>query len=88
MLTNRPSEHLPFSNKLKADRKLLNSVNKRHCRVCDTERDFDEIGVPSWGQSFERRIALTSGGKFGYLYACVECGTTVFAEGKTGLEPV
>jgi hypothetical protein len=75
-------------NKLKAGRERVDRVNKRQCRVCDAERDFEEIGVPSWGQSFERRIALTSGGKFGYLNACVECGTTVFMEGKTGLEPV
>jgi len=62
-------------------------MTKSYCRVCEVEREFEEIGVPSWGQSFERRIALTSGGRFGHLYACAECGVIVFIEGKTGYKP-
>ena len=86
MTTDSLSDNRSFLNKLKARGDSSSDVNRRLCRTCDTERDFEEIGVPSWGQSFERRIALTSGGKFVYLYACVECGTTVLMEGKTGLE--
>lgn len=53
-----------------------------YCRVCGEEREFEEIGVPSWGETFERRIALTSGGRFGHLYVCADCGTNVFVEKK------